>query len=197
MNQQPLGPVRVLGIVGSLRRESFNRKLMHAARELAPPTLAITTFEIGVLPLYNADLDVEGSWPEPAQALRQAVIEADALLIASPEYNHGIPGGLQNAIDWASRPNMRSPLVAKPVAIMGASNSSVGSARAQQSLKLVLLSTLAHLMPHAGVVVGLAPEKFDAQGALTHEKTRVFLAAFLREFEAWARRMGPAAPRQG
>jgi len=97
---------------------------------------------------------------------------------------------LQNAIDWASRPGLKSPLAGKPVAIMGTSVGVAGTARAQQQLKLVLMSTLALVMPHPGVVVGQAPEKFDASGALSHEPTRMFLVAFLNDLEAWVRRVG-------
>src|SRR4051794_13478046 len=113
---------------------------------------------------------------------------SDAVLIATPEYNHSVPGVLQNAIDWASRPGNNSPLKGKPAAIVGASPGAIGGARAQQQLKLVLMSTLAFVLPHPSVVVGLAPEKFDATDTLTHEPTRQFLSAFLKDFEAWTKR---------
>jgi len=119
------------------------------------------------------------------------------LLISSPEYNHSVPGVLQNAIDWVSRPAAKSVLVGKPIALMGASTGAVGTARAQQALKLVMMSTLAHVMPHPGVLVGQSGEKFDANGGgLTHEPTRAFLRTFLGEFDAYVRRMTiPAASR--
>jgi chromate reductase, NAD(P)H dehydrogenase (quinone) len=181
--------MRILGIAGSLRRASYNRALLEAARQLAPDGMQIVVANLAPIPLYNADTDADGVRPVEVDRLKRDVADADGLLIATPEYNHSVPGVLQNAIDWASRPGLRSPLAGKPAAIIGASIGAFGGARAQQQLKLVLLSTLAVLMPHPGVVVGQAPEKFDASGALVHEPTRGFLAAFLVDFEIWVRRM--------
>jgi chromate reductase, NAD(P)H dehydrogenase (quinone) len=178
-----------MGIAGSLRRESYNRALLSAAIALAPASLTIVAFPLDGIPLYNADLDADDRRPAEVATLKQTVTESDGLLIISPEYNHSVPGVLQNAIDWASRPGMKSPLVGKPVAIAGASIGAVGTARAQQQLKLVLISTLALVMPHAGVLVGQAAEKFDASGALVHEPTRQFLGKFLGEFEQWIARL--------
>jgi chromate reductase len=158
--------------------------LLHAAVDLEPDRLVITSFDIGRVPLYNADLDDDEQRPEGAAALKHAVAESDGLLIAAPEYNHSVPGVLQNAIDWASRPGLKSPLRHKPVAIMGASRGLIGTARAQQVLKLTLMSTLALVMPHPGVAVGQASDKF-ADGALVHAPTREFLTAFLTDFVAW------------
>jgi chromate reductase len=180
--------LQVLGIVGSLRQASFNRQLLENARLLAPPTLAITPFDLAEVPLYNADHDQDATRPAAVQRLKQAVATSDAVLFASPEYNHGVPGVLQNAIDWVSRPSFKSPLVGKPVAMMGASGGISGTMRGQQMLKLVLMSTLAAVFPHPGVAIPLAKEKFDAQGRLAHEPTRDFVAAYLREFEGWLRR---------
>jgi chromate reductase, NAD(P)H dehydrogenase (quinone) len=179
-----------MGIAGSLRRESYNRSLLEAARQLGPASLTIVPFQLDEIPLYNADYDADHLRPPEVTHLKQRVAEADALLIVTPEHNHSVPGVLQNAIDWASRPGLKSPLVAKPVAIMGASAGVVGTARAQQQLKLVLMSTLALVMPHPGVLVGQAAQKFDTSGALVHEPTRQFIAAFLADFEKWIARVG-------
>ena len=179
----------VLGFAGSLRRGSYNRGLLDAARELAPPTMTIEPFDLAPIPLYNADLDSDERRPAEVTQLKQAVAAAQAVLIATPEYNHSVPGVLQNAIDWISRPGGKSVLKDKPVAIIGASTGAIGSARAQQQLKLVLMSTLSLVLPHPGVVVGLAMEKFDGSGTLTHEHTRRFVAAFLRDLEAWTARV--------
>jgi chromate reductase, NAD(P)H dehydrogenase (quinone) len=184
--------MNVLGIVGSLRRGSYNRMLMSAAIELAPAALHIEMLDLAELPLYNADLDTADDRPEAVRRLKDAIAHADGLLIASPEYNHSVPGVLQNAIDWASRPGMKSPLKGKPVAIMGASGGSVGTARGQQVLKLTLLSTLALPMPHPGVAVGQMKDKF-ANGLLVHEPTREFVADFLRSFAAWIEQQSAAA----
>jgi chromate reductase len=187
--------MRVLGIAGSLRRGSYNRSLLEAARQLAPDSMTIERFDLDAIPLYNADLDADGVRPAEVERLKKAVADADAVLIVSPEYNHSVPGVLQNAIDWASRPGMKSPLAGKPAGIMGASGGAIGSARGQQQLKLVLLSTLSLVLPHPGVVVGLAKEKFDASGSLTDQPTRQFVATYLKDLEAWTRRVAtPAAP---
>jgi chromate reductase len=178
-----------MGIAGSLRRGSYNRWLINAALELAPPLLTIVTFPLDEIPLYDADYDADHLRPPEVTLLKQTLAESDALLIATPEYNHSVPGVLQNAIDWASRPGLKSPLVGKPVGIMGASAGAFGTARAQQQLKLVLMSTLALVMPHPGVLVAQAADKFDASGALVHEPTRQFLAKFLTDLEAWVRRL--------
>ncbi|HET6229530.1 MAG TPA: NAD(P)H-dependent oxidoreductase [Longimicrobiaceae bacterium] len=181
--------LRVLGIAGSLRRESYNRRLLAAAAELAPETMRIDPFDLSAIPLYNGDLDNDEARPEPVRALKDAITAADAVLFVTPEYNHTVPGVLQNAIDWASRPGGKSPLAGKPVGMMGASPGAIGSARAQQQLKIVLFSTLSHLMPHAGIVVYMAGEKFDAYGKLTFEPTRKFITAYLQQLDAWTRRM--------
>jgi chromate reductase len=189
MKHEAPSTIRVLGIAGSLRRGSYNRRLLEAARELAPESIQVEIFDLAEIPLYNGDLDTDAERPAAVERLKRAIAEADALFIATPEYNHSVPGVLQNAIDWVSRPAGKSPLAGKPVAIAGVSTGALGAARAQQQLKLVLLSTLAALMPHPGVAVGQAREKFDASGRLVHEPTRQFLAGVLRELEGWARRM--------
>ena len=186
--------LRVVGLVGSLRRESINRRLLEAARDIAPAGTRVEIVELHDVPLYNGDLDNDGDRPAAVERLKRVIADADAVLIATPEFNHSVPGVLQNAIDWVSRPAGRSPFVGKPVAVMGASPGALGAARAQQQLKLVLMSTLAEVMPHAGVAVGMAKEKFDAAGALVHEPTRAFLAAFMADFGRWVARVAPPAP---
>jgi chromate reductase len=178
-----------MGIAGSLRRGSYNRSLLDAARQLAPVSMTIVHTQLDEIPFYNADYDADHLRPPEVTQLKQALTEADALLIATPEYNHTVPGVLQNAIDWLSRPGLKSPLAGKPVAIIGASTGVVGTARAQQHLKLVLMSTLALVMPHPGVLVGQAAQKFDTSGTLVHEPTCQFLAAFLVELERWITRV--------
>ena len=183
-------PLQVVGIAGSLRAESWNRKLLAASVELAPATLAIVPFDIASIPLYNGDLDSDERRPEPVQRLKEAVSLANGVLFVSPEYNHSVPGVLQNAIDWISRPAGKSPLAAKPVGLMGASRGLVGTARMQQVLKLTLLSTLARVMPHPGVVVGTAHGKFDESGRLTDAATRDFVTAYLIQLAEWISKTG-------
>jgi chromate reductase len=170
----------VAAIAGSLRRASYNRGLVRAAVELAPPSLRITTYEIGDLPFYNAD--VEERPPAGVAVLRRAVARSDALLIAVPEYNYGVPGVLKNAIDWLSRPARGSALDGKAAAILGASAGRSGTARGQLQLRqaFVFTNTLAMLQPELLIAGGA--EKFDADGNLTDPSTRDHLRAFLERF---------------
>ena len=180
-------PLRVLGFAGSLRTDSYNRALLRAAQELAPEDVQVELFDLAQIPLYNADIDTDAERPEPVSRFKAAIAETDALLIATPEYNHNVSGVLQNAIDWASRPAFQSPLVGKPVGIMGAARGGIGTARAQEILKPVLLAVLAHVFPHRGVLVSRAAEKFE-DGKLVDEATRDFLADYLVQFVAFAER---------
>lgn len=175
--------MRICGLVGSLRRQSWNRALMDAAIEVAPAGLEILVWDrLAELPPYDQDRDREGG-PEPVQDLKRAVSEADGLLIAMPEYNWGVPGVLKNAIDWVSRPAGRSPLAGKPAAIIGASTSISGTMRGQLQLRQNLVSTGSLLLPPPEVVVAKAPEKFDGR-RLADEPTRGILADLLTRFEA-------------
>ncbi len=186
-------PLHILGIAGSLRRRSLNRLLIGAAVAAAPENVRIEPFDLADIPLYNGDNDTDDNRPQTVERLKTAIANADAVLFATPEYNHSIPGVLQNAIDWASRPAGRSPLAGKPVGIMGASPGALGTARAQQVLKLVLPATGAYVLPHPGMVVGNARQKFDAEGRLTDEVTQKFLRRFLMDLADWSARV--AAPR--
>ena len=171
----------VVGFAGSLRRGSYNRALLRAATELAPLGLHIAIHELDAIPLYNGDIEAAGAPPGVVQ-LRDAIRQADGLLIATPEYNHGVPGVLKNAIDWLSRPPRDSALSGKVAAVMGASPGMTGTARGQSQLRqaFVLTNTYALLQPE--VLVGYAHEKFDADGRLVHQATRDFLATFLDRF---------------
>jgi chromate reductase len=171
----------VVGFAGSLRRDSYDRALLRAATELAPLGLRIAIHELDGIPLYNGDIEAAGAPPSVVQ-LRDAIRQADGLLIATPEYNHGVPGVLKNAIDWLSRPPRDSALNGKVAAVMGASPGMTGTARGQSQLRqaFVLTNTYALLQPE--VLVGYAHEKFDADGRLVHQATRHFLATFLERF---------------
>jgi len=182
-----LSPLRVLGIAGSLRTGSYNRALLHAAQELAPQGMQIATFDLALISPYNADVEAAG-WPEPVAALHAAIREADALLFATPEYNHSIPGVLKNALDWASRPPDDCPLHDKPAAIMGASTGAIGTARAQMHLRIVCATVNMFTLNRPEILVSRAQDKFDAQGRLTDEVTRRFLARFLQALLEWALR---------
>jgi chromate reductase len=187
--------LRVCGIAGSLRKGSFNRALLRAAQELVPPGMEITTFDLAPVPLYNGDVEAAGD-PPAVIALKTAIGEADALLIATPEYNFGVPGVLKNAIDWASRPPGKSPLNGKPAALMGATPGMGGTGRAQMSLRqsFVFTQTLALLSPE--VLVARAREKFDESGRLTDEATRGFVRKLLEALAAWTARLRGGRPDQ-
>ncbi|HKW40610.1 MAG TPA: NAD(P)H-dependent oxidoreductase [Gemmatimonadales bacterium] len=183
--------LRVVAFAGSLRRGSFNRALLNAARELAPERMIISPIEIGQLPFYNADVESEGD-PGVVTEFKAAIRAADGLLIATPEYNDGIPGVLTNAIDWASRLPGNAPLTAKPVALMGASPSQVGTARAQVHLRQLLVHVHARTLPPPELLIARAHERFDAGLRLTHEATRGVLAGLLQRFARWIEREGAA-----
>jgi chromate reductase, NAD(P)H dehydrogenase (quinone) len=177
-------PTRVVAFAGSLRRRSFNRALIEAARELAPTGMDVEPIEIGGLPFYDADVEAEGD-PAPVAAYKEAIALADGVLIATPEYNDGIPGVLTNALDWGSRLPGRSPLAGMPLAVMGASPSQVGTARAQLHLRQVLGHIQARVLPPPELLVARAHERFDAELRLTDETTRRVMADLLRRFAGW------------
>lgn len=186
-------PLVVCGIAGSLRTGSLNRALLRAARELAPAGMEIRIFDgMADIPLYNQDVEATGD-PEPVQALKRAIGEADALLVVTPEYNHGVPGVLKNAIDWASRPPRGSVLAGKPAAILGASPGVTGTARAQSQLRQAFVFTNTPVLPQPEILVYRAHEKFDADGRLTDEKTREFVGKLLHELADWTRRLSRGA----
>jgi chromate reductase len=154
--------VRILALPGSLRRGSYNRGLIRAAQELAPDDVTIDVFDLRALPFFDADVEAHGD-PRPVHALKEAIASADALLIATPEYNHGVPGVLKNAIDWASRPKASTVLAGKPVAIMGAGGVN-GTMYAQEQLREHLRSSRADVLDEPRVAVARAWERFDEHG---------------------------------
>ena len=178
----------ILGIAGSLRRASFNRGLIRAAAEVAPRGMRVDVHEIGDVPLYDGDIEAQGD-PEAVLRLKAAVAGADGLLLATPEYNHCIPGVLKNAIDWASRPARQSVLTGKPVAVMGASTGRGGTARAQAHLRDGLTYTNGYVLPLPEVLVPLVGEKADAEGNLVDPDTRDEIHDLLKAFGAWIRRL--------
>jgi len=183
--------LRVLAFAGSLRKDSYNRALLRAAQELAPEDMRIDIFDLIDVPLYNGDVEAEGD-PEGVARLKQAIRAADGVLMATPEYNHGVPGVMKNAVDWASRPPRGAPLGGKPVAILGASPGMTGSARGQSQLRQAFEFTNSYAMPQPEILIFRAHEKFDAVGRLIDESTRRHLATFLLAFAAWIRLFSPA-----
>ena len=176
--------IHVFAFAGSLRENSYNRALLRAAREETPEGMSIEIFDLADIPLYNADLEAEGD-PEEVKAFKEGIRMSDAVLIATPEYNHGVPGVTKNAIDWASRPPKDAPLNRKPVGILGASPGITGSARGQSQLRQAFEFTNSYCMPQPEILVYRAHEKFDDEGRLTDEKTREFLGKYLAALAEW------------
>jgi chromate reductase, NAD(P)H dehydrogenase (quinone) len=163
--------MKILAIAGSLRRESHNRRLLIAAGKLLPPDVDFELFEdLKAVPPYDEDDDLEPA-PPAVSRLRAVIAGADALLIATPEYNSSIPGQLKNALDWASRPIATSVLRNKPVAVVGASTGAFGAVWSQAELRKVLAATGARVLD-VELAVGHAAERFDEQGRLADESVR-------------------------
>lgn len=180
-------PLEVVAVCGSLRTRSYNRGLLRAMLEVAPPTLRLSELDWAALPVFNGDLEHPAP-PEPVERLQQQIRSADGVLIVTPEYNHGIPGGLKNLIDWMSRGPHPHAFFGVPAAIAGASNGMIGTARCQLALRNTLATLNVPTMPFPGVLVSNCKEKFDDQRTLTHEPTRTFLADWLPHVERWMRR---------
>jgi chromate reductase len=187
---EPDGSLRVIGVAGSLRAGSYNRALLRAAQEMAPDALRIEVADLIDLPMFNADVDARGT-PAAVTELRILIRDADGLLLVTPEYNHGVPGVLKNAIDWLSQPLRGNVLEGKPTAIMGASTGLAGTARAQSQLRQSFVLTNTPVMMQPEVLVGRAQERFDTGGRLTDEPSRRFLGLFLDQFAAWLVRQRP------
>jgi chromate reductase len=180
--------MRIVGIAGSLRQASYNRALLRAAQGLAPAGMTIEIHDLIDVPLYNGDVEAAGPPPAVA-ALKQAVAGADGVLFVTPEYNHGVPAVMKNALDWCSRPPREAPLNAKPVGIIGASPGITGSARGQSQLRQAFEFTNSYCMPQPEILVFKAHEKFDAEGKLTDEATAKFLGLYLVALADWVKRL--------
>ena len=180
-------PVRILGIAGSLRRQSYNRAALRAAVDLVPPGTLLEIADISGLPGFNQD--DEQNPPAKVVELKKQIRAADAILIVTPEYNYSIPGVLKNAIDWASRPYGDSAWSGKSVAVMGASTGAIGTARAQYHLRQCFVFLNMHPLNQPEVMIANAPERFDAQGSLTHEPTKQIIRHLLENLVAWTLRL--------
>lgn len=181
--------MKVLAMVGSLRKASYNKLALRAAMELKPADVEIENADLGVLPLYNEDLHAQG-FPAPVQAFRDQVRTADAVLFVTPEYNYSVSGVLKNAIDWASRPPERA-LESKPAAVMGASGGRLGTARAQYHLRQIGVFLNLHFVNRPEVMISFAEKAFDASGKLTDEATRKLVAELLVNLRDWTLKLKP------
>ncbi len=171
--------MKVLGIVGSLRKNSFNRSLINAFVAQKPHGVEMQIADIGILPHYNQD--DESSMPESVQTLKTQIETADVIIVATPEYNRSIPGVLKNAIDWISRPYGQNSLSGKRALVIGASTGPIGTAVAQYDLKKMLLVGDAQVFGQPEFYLGMAESKFDREGNLTDEETKRYID------KAWTR----------
>lgn len=179
--------------VGSLSSTSINRELARALIRHSPVDLEFSEIPIGNLPLYSQDYDVD--YPPEARALKAAIAASDAILFVTPEYNRSIPGGLKNAIDWASRPWGNNSFAQIPAAVIGASVGQIGTAIAQQSLRGVLSFCNARQMTAPEAYIKYSPDIFPGDGEVTDESTKAFLIDFMEQFLTYVRRVLTVIPR--
>ena len=180
-------PIIILGFAGSLRKDSYNKALLHAASGLVPKNTKLEIFSLEGIPPFNQDL--EDRVPQKVKKFKAKIRAADALLIATPEHNYSIPGILKNAIDWASRPLGDNSFEGKPVAVMSASPGTLGGARAQYHLRQVLVSLNMHAINRPEVIVASADEKIDEKGNLADEKTRKKIMQLLENLVDWTKKL--------
>jgi chromate reductase len=182
--------ISILGFAGSLRKGSYNKALIRAAQELVPEGAGLETFDLEGIPPFNQDH--EQNPPGKVTEFKQKIRKADAILIATPEYNYSIPGVLKNAIDWASRPFGDNALEGKPVGIMSASMGMLGGSRAQYHLRQVFVFMDMHPLNRPEVIVPAAQDKVDHDGRLTDEKTRQKIKEMLEALVIWTRKLQAA-----
>lgn len=179
--------LKILGISGSLRKNSFNSAALHTAADLAADIAEFTFANLSQIPLYDQDLR-DKQVPEAVTVLSQQILEADAILFATPEYNYSVSGVLKNAIDWLSRLDPQ-PFADKPVAVMSASMSLFGGARAQYDLRKILIYLNVHFVNKPEVMIASAHKKFDEDGKLTDEETRALIGKLVTALSEWTQRI--------
>ncbi len=182
--------VKILGFAGSLRKGSYNKAILRAALELVPDDAELGTFDLEGIPPFNQDLDRDP--PARVREFKSAVRAADAILIATPEYNYSIPGVLKNAIDWASRPYEENAFDGKPIGLMGASPGMIGTARAQYDLRRACVFLNMYPVNRPEVMVSYCEDKIDASGRVTDGHTRDKIRQLLQALVAWTRRLRAA-----
>jgi chromate reductase len=179
--------ITVLGFAGSLRKHSYNKSILNAALELTSKNMKLEMFDLEGIPPFNQDLETEP--PARVKEFKARIRIADALLIATPEYNYSIPGVLKNAIDWASRPYADNAFEDKPVAIMSASIGILGGARAQYHLRQTFVFLNAHPLNRPEVIIPYANKRIDENGRLTDETTREKIKELLEALVTWTVRL--------
>jgi chromate reductase len=179
--------ISILGIPGSLRKASFNRHALVAAQALLPGGATLEIFDLEGIPPFNQDHEKQP--PARVTEMKAKVRAADAILFATPEYNHSIPGVLKNAIDWGSRPYGDSAWQGKPVAVMGASVGIVGTARAQHHLRQCFVFLNMYAVNQPEVLIAGAAQRFNERGELTDETSRELIRKLLAELVTWTKRL--------
>ncbi len=178
--------IKILGICGSLRKGSYNMMALKTAQKLAPDDVEIKIAEIGDLPLFNQDL--EADLPPSVLRFREEVQEANALLFASPEHNYSVTAALKNALEWGSRPYGKAVMNGKPVGIIGASNGMIGTGRGQYHLRQICVQIDMHPLNKPEVMISFVQDKFDADGNLNDEKTRLKIKELLVALAEWTKK---------
>ncbi len=184
--------VKILGIPGSLREKSYNRSLIREAARLLPESAEMEIFELHGIPGFNED--EEHNPPEKVALLKRKIEQADAILFVTPEYNYSVSGVLKNAIDWASRPYGENSLNGKPTAVMGATISEIGTARAQYHLRQMFVFLNMFPVNEPEVFVANAHEKFDEEGNLNDETAKDLMRELLQNLVEWTRRIAVKTP---
>lgn len=179
--------IKIIGISGSLRAGSYNTAALNAAKELVPDNVEIEVYDIAGFPPFNQDEDTPP--PQKVADLKAAIRSADAVIFSSPEYNYSVPGHLKNVIDWASRPYGDSAWDGKPALIMGASVGAIGTARMQYHLRQIMVFLNMHPLNKPEVMIGVAQDKFDADGKLTDDSTREHIKGAVAALAEWTRRL--------
>lgn len=177
--------IKILGIVGSLRKDSYNRSALKAAQELLPADVELELVELQGIPLFNQDDELNP--PAAVVEFKQRILAADAILFVTPEYNYSLPGVLKNAIDWASRPYGKSAWVGKPAALMGASVGNLGTSRAQYHLRQILVAQDMPVVNQPEVMIANAAQQFDSNGKLTDAAARQLIQKLMVALAALAR----------
>ena len=180
-------------LIGSLAKGSINRKLARALVHLAPPQLVMSEITFKDLPLYSYDYDA--NFPEAAKAFKSAIAAVDALLFVTPEYNRSIPGGLKNAIDWASRPYGTNSFARKPSAVIGTSPGAIGTAVAQQNLRSVLSFCNSPQMNAPEAYIQFTPGLISDDGEVTNDETAEFLRNYMADFHIFIARVRSVLPK--
>ncbi|MGE8357902.1 MAG: NADPH-dependent FMN reductase [Microvirgula sp.] len=176
-------------LVGSLRKESYNRRFALALSRLLPADFRLEFVDIGTLPLYNQDLDSQ--LPAAAVHFKQQIEAADALLFVTPEYNRSVPGVLKNALDWGSRPWGKNSWVGKPAAVAGTSPGAIGTALAQQHLRNILAYLDVQVLGQPEIFLQYKDGLIDDAGQIGNDDTRAYLQGFADRYAAWVRQHCP------